>query len=261
MSILQLALVLLYMVLYMYDFWNTQIFPYTGQPILNGFIVGLIMGNPVVGLQIGATLQLMQLGGAGFGGASYVEYDVGAVIGTMVAASSGGGVEYGLAIGLPVSLMMIQIDVLTKMACTFFLQKSHKEADKENYSAAFRWLHLGGLPWAAKAMLPVLLVFFIGPDRIAGLVSLFPDWIMGPLTVAGGLLPAIGIAILLRYMNAGKYLPFLIFGFVAMSYLGLSIIGVSLVGVAIAILVYKNEQNKKLAVVAAGEGELEDEFD
>lgn len=260
MNTIQIILILLYSVIYMYDFWNTQILSYMGQPIINGFVVGLILGNPVVGLQIGATLQLMQLGGAGFGGASYIEYDVGAVVGTMVAAASGRGVEYGLAIGLPVSLLMIQADVLTKMACTFFMQKAKKDAENEKFSSSLRWLYLGGIPWFIKAVFPVLLVLIVGTERIANVVDLFPAWMMGSLSVAGGLLPAVGIAILLRYMNAGKYIPYLILGFVLMSYFNLSIVGVSLIGFAIALLVYQNSTKSSANVGTELEGGMEDEL-
>lgn len=55
------------------------------QPVIAGFITGLIMGDTTIGLMVGGTLHLMQLGIAAFGGASIPDYFTRAVIGTVFA--------------------------------------------------------------------------------------------------------------------------------------------------------------------------------
>ncbi len=44
----------------------------------------------------------------------------------------------------------------------------------------------------------VALIF--GHEIVAGLVKVFPAWLMNGLSLAGKILPALGIAILLRYL-------------------------------------------------------------
>ena len=264
MSFIQFILILLYCFIYFYDYWNIDIMFYASTPICNGFFVGLIMGNPLVGLSIGATLQLMQLGGVGYGGASAPEYDIGTIIATIVCAVSGQSADFGLAIGLPVSLLMIQLDVVVKTISTFLVHKSQGclKAGKERNM--YSWLLSGLGVWSLKPMLPVILLYIIGADKVAALVDKVPMFITGALSVAGNLLPALGIAVLMKYMNVKEYFVYLLLGYVLMSYFGLSMIGTALVGFIVAYITYKNSKTQLIVqpeTVVTANTELEEDED
>lgn len=66
---------------------------------------------------------------------------------------------------------------------------------------------------------------------------------MNGLKVAGGMLPALGIAILLRYLPIKKNMSFLIIGFFLSAYLSVPVLGVALVGVAIAIAYFNSNDD------------------
>ncbi len=59
---------------------------------------------------------------------------------------------------------------------------------------------------------------------------------MTGLNVAGGMLPAIGFAMLLNMMLKKNMWPYLLVGFVFSAFLNLSTIGIALLGVAIVFL-------------------------
>lgn len=261
-SFLQVVLICLYMAVYTYEGMNVQILLYGGSSVIGGFVTGLIMGNAVLGLTIGATLQLMSLGVGAYGGASVPDYHTGAVIGTIVAVSTGKDLEYGLAIALPVSLIMVQIDVLVRMASTFFLHQSQKCAEKLNMKSAYGWIVAGQIPWALKGILPVLIIYVVGAANINSVLEMFPDWLMGTFRVAGGILPAVGIGILLKFMNAKNYWEYLLIGFAAISYLSVPMLGIALFGLALAVITFKNDQ-KQAARPAGAEstgGMMDDEL-
>lgn len=58
-------------------------------PVITGTLAGIIMGDMVLGLAIGATLQLMVLGVGTYGGASIPDFTTGAIVGTVFAVLSG----------------------------------------------------------------------------------------------------------------------------------------------------------------------------
>ena len=60
------------------------------------------MGDLTTGLLVGATLQLMTLGVATYGGATVPDFLSGAIMGTAYAILSGKGVEYGIGIAIPI---------------------------------------------------------------------------------------------------------------------------------------------------------------
>lgn len=61
-----------------------------------------------------------------------------------------------------------------------------------------------------------------------------PAWVSGGIEIASGLLPAIGMAMLLKMMDFKKYWPFFLIGFILSVYLELNVLAVSLLGLGIA---------------------------
>lgn len=84
--------------------------------------------------------------------------------------------------------------------------------------------------YAIIAFLPV----YFGAELAQRVVEFMPTWLIEGLGVAGGMMPAIGFAMLLKIMLMKEYAAFLIVGFVLVAYFGLPILGVSLLGLSVA---------------------------
>ncbi len=65
------------------------------------------------------------------------------------------------------------------------------------------------------------------------------DW----TKTAGGVLPVVGVAILLRYLPTKHYIPYLLLGFLA-AYLQVPMLGVSIIGLVAAMLVFKRDSER-----------------
>ena len=89
-----------------------------------------------------------------------------------------------------------------------------------------------------------------------GMLDVLPSWVTGGLSVAGKLLPGLGIAMLLHYMPAKKYFNYILIGFVLSAYMGVPILGIAFLGVALAYKFYMDEEAKENVGFAGG---LEDE--
>ena len=259
-SALQILLLCIFVVLQGYDIMNTQVFIY-GYVVLGGFITGVIFGDPIMGLTIGGTLQLMSLGIGAYGGASIPDYFIGAVIGTAVAILTGKGMDYGLTVAVPVSLLMMQLDVLVRTITVWFVHQAEKCIDTKAFGKMALWLRMGWIPWALKPLIPVLLVLTVGAGLIDTILEMLPTWLMGGISTAGGLLPAVGIGILLRYMNTKKYIPYLIIGFALFAYLNVPMLGIALFGLSAGIIDFKRAEEKVVVSgTAAQMGGMDDEL-
>ncbi|EMF0354525.1 PTS sugar transporter subunit IIC [Enterococcus faecium] len=214
-------------------------------PVIVGTITGLIVGDVTLGLTIGATLQLMVLGVGTYGGASVPDFTTGAIVGTAFAHISGKGIEFALAIAVPVGLLMVQLDVLARFANTFFLHRIDENIEALDTKGIARNTVLGMLPWGLSRAIPVGIMLIFGQRVVDTIVNDMPDWLMGGLKVAGGLLPVVGIAVLLKYLPTNKYITYLIVGFVAAAYLKMPMLGVALVGLALAIHHFNRKTSEK----------------
>lgn len=223
-------------------------------PVITGTIAGLIMGDVTLGLAIGATLQLMVLGVGTYGGASIPDFTTGAIVGTVFAVLSGQDAEFAIGLAVPVGLLMVQLDILARFTNTFFLHRIDANIDKGNITAVKRNILYGAFPWALSRAFPVFIMITFGQGVVDFILNTMPDWLMGGLKVAGGILPVVGIAILLRYLPTGKFVAYLIIGFVATAYLKVPMLGVALIGTALAIIYFKQNFNKKEPALAGEAG-------
>ncbi|KRN83752.1 PTS mannose/fructose/sorbose/N-acetylgalactosamine transporter subunit IIC [Ligilactobacillus acidipiscis] len=245
-----------------------------GSAVFAGFITGLIMGDVKAGLLIGGSMQLTILGVGTFGGASRIDANSGTVLATAFSVAIGMKPEQAIAaIAVPVASLMIQTDILARFANTYFSHRIDKNIEDFNYSAINRNFLLGNIPWALSRQIPVFLALAFGGGLVTKVVNYLNTdlkWLGDGLSVAGAVLPAVGFAILLRYLPVKKHFPYLILGFtltailstiftniqslgtglqgVAKSFSGtfnsLPMLAIALIGFGLAAISYKNSINQ-----------------
>lgn len=258
-SFLQIILIFLYLVFtYLESAGPETLQQFTGKTLLAAVVVGLILGDVKLGMSIGATVQLMALGLAHYGGAAIPDYPTGAAVGVMVAYMSGATLEVALPVAIAVAMLGSQIETLMTTLMIIFSQRSKRAMEKGDFKGAYKWPVIGLFCSAIMRFVPVLLLFFFGSDVISNLISSVPDYLMGTFRVMAGMMPALGMAVLLRYMNVKKYYPYLILGFAMVAIQNMSILSVAIFGFAIAAIIYIN--SSKFNNANNNEGALEDEI-
>ncbi|MFB8677663.1 PTS mannose/fructose/sorbose/N-acetylgalactosamine transporter subunit IIC [Enterococcus faecalis] len=274
-----------------------QIYSSLSAPVFAGLFTGLVMGDIKAGLIIGGSMQLTVLGVGTFGGASKIDANSGTILATAFSVSLGMNPEQAIAaIAVPVASLMIQLDILARFANTYFAHRIDKMVEDMNYKGIERNFLMGALPWSLSRMIPVFLALAFGGGLVQKVVSVLNGdlkWLGDGLSVAGAVLPAVGFAILLRYLPVKKHFPYLILGFTVTALLGtiftnmqllgtsvasvvkdfsgvfnaLPMLAVALIGFALAAISYKNGQmipsgpaaKKEHAANDSDEGEIEDD--
>lgn len=154
-------------------------------PVITGTLAGIIMGDMVLGLAIGATLQLMVLGVGTYGGASIPDFTTGAIVGTVFAVLSGQDAEFAIGLAIPVGLLMVQLDILARFTNTFFLHRIDSNIASGNISAVKRNIWYGALPWALSRAVPVFIMLTFGQSVVDFILNEIPEWLMGGLSCSG----------------------------------------------------------------------------
>lgn len=215
------------------------------KPLIATTITGLILGDLKAGVMIGATLEVMWLGTANVG--AYIPPNVtsGAIIGAAIAILSGKGQEVGVAIAIPVSVICQQISMLANTFNISIIHLADKLAETGNFKKVAR-LHLLGIPvFFLIGFVPVLIAIAIGGPAAESLIEFIPESVMNGLGVASGIIPAVGMGMLLMMMMKKNMWMFLVLGFVLASYMGLSTLPLAMVGLVFGCLydmiITKNE--------------------
>ena len=256
-SVLIVVLLILYTIIAVVDQISIQIGIYT--PLFAATFTGLLLGDLTTGLAIGATLQLMTLGVATYGGATVPDYLSGAIMGTAYAIFSGEGAEYGIALAIPIGLLLTQMDIFGRMTNSVFQHYADRCADRGDYRGVERANLLGLLPWTLSRVIPVALGLCFGETVVTTINAFIPVWFMTGLKTAGAILPAMGMAILMRYLPLKKYYAYFIIGFVLIAYSGgaYTVMAAALVGFALAAL--HLSRNKGSAAVSGQADSCDDE--
>ena len=232
--------------------------------VIVGLITGLIMGDVNTGLVIGGTFQLMSLGVAALGGSSAPNYGLATIVGTFIAVRTGTGTDAAIAVGLPVGLLAIQLEVVVRIVNNFV---AHKMQD---YNNAGEWDKMNRIAWlgpiicSLQTLVPTLLVILFGSTVVNFVLEFIPEWVTNGLSIAAGMLPVVGVGMLMRYMPVKKFLPMILIGFVLSAYLGVPVLGIAIVGFAAAFWYFTTEVNKTEAtpaVAAADASDMGDDFD
>ncbi len=181
-------------------------------------------------------MQLATLGVATYGGATVPDFLSGSVMGTAYAIISGRGAAYGIGLAIPIGLLLTQMDILARLANTYFQNHATKEAEKVNYKAVERDNLYGIISWVLSRAIPVFIGLTLGATVVTAINKWIPSWLMNGLKTAGIILPAMGIAILMRYLPLKRYYPYFILGFALMAYFAkqFSLLGLALVGFSLA---------------------------
>lgn len=251
---IQVILLCVLVGVYTWAKYNIQMFNYASV-VTVGVLTGLIMGDLNTGMVVGGTMCLMSLGLFGAGGSSVPDYNVGCIAGTAFAVAMGysgdAAVTTAMTIGIPVAALGTQLDVLGKTSGSFFIHKMQDCNEKEDWKGLGRWMWASQIPFIGLWVLPILLFTTVGSSYVESLINAIPTWLNNGLTVASGMLPALGFAILLRQLPMKKYGYWILFGFVLSAYLGLSVLAIALLGVVICAYIYQTKESQRLAGTTA----------
>lgn len=214
------------------------------RPVVTGLVVGLILGDVTTGLMIGGTLELIWMGMVPLAGAQPPNVVIGGVIGTAFGVITGADPNVAVGVAIPFA---VAVQALVTLFFTAFAPVMHK-ADKYALDANFRGIefinYIGiGILFFAHALIAFLPIYF-GAEQAATVVEAVPQWIIDGLGVAGGIMPAIGFAMLLTIMLKTEYIMFMIIGFVLAAYLEIPVLGIALIGLSIALYdFYKSKED------------------
>ena len=213
-------------------------------PFVFGPLVGLVMGDVQAGLIIGCMTMLVYMGNIMVGGVASVNFVVAGVIATAMAVGSGAGSEMAVTIAVSLGMIGMVAETVFMTSTSFFVHKADKYAAEGNTKGIVLCNVVA--PLALKFLLyavPAFLCVYFGVNYMEKLLAVLPEGLFAALEAVGMLLPALGLAMLIKVLFKVRFLPYFIIGFVMTTYVGLDIIGVSLIGAACAIMFWFN--NKK----------------
>lgn len=210
---------------------------YLGGPLVGGLVCGILFGDIQYGLQVGGTIQLAYLGAIAVGGTLPSELAIAGYLGTALTMAAG----LEPVAGLSVAVTLGSLGLLSRNAYmslnSLVVQRADKYAAEGNAKMVRMMNQYGSqiVPFFVY-FIPSFLAMYFGAPALQSLMEIIPDKIITALGVSGGLIPALGIGLLLTYVWDKRFLPYFVIGFFLVAYLNLNIMFIAILGACAAVL-------------------------
>lgn len=133
----------------------------TWFPIMVALFAGIIMGDIQTSMVIGGIFRLMALGVANIDGSSVPNWGLASLVGIYVDIKTTNNIEevkaVALAVGVPVGMLGIQLDVLAKILNTYVTHAAQKAANNMNLKKMNRILWIGPIIFSLTTAIPTAL--------------------------------------------------------------------------------------------------------
>lgn len=207
------------------------------RPLVAGTLVGMVLGDPVQGAVVGATINLMYLGFISAGGALPGDPALAGTLGTAIAIASGISPEAALALAVPIGLLGTLIWFIRLTVNVIFIHWADAFAEKgDTRGVMLTNVFPPQIFLFIISFFPVFFASLYGPEAIQSAIQFLGGKVLHVLMVIGGMMPALGIALNMRAIAKGDTMAYFFLGFFLTVYLKLDVIAVAAFAVVAASL-------------------------
>lgn len=215
------------------------------RPLVCGLLTGIILGDPLKGAMIGASINLVYLGFISAGGSMPADMALSGILGTAYAISGNLDAKTALSIAVPIGLLGTLVWYARMTYGSIFVHVADHYIEKGQYSKIWRANVLyPQLLTAVITIIPCGIAAYFGASYISGIMAALGGTVLNIFKVIGGMMPALGVAITLQYIYKGNARVFLYIGFVLATYSGLGLLPLGVIAGLVAI-VYVQLANSK----------------
>ena len=211
-----------------------------GRPIVAGAIIGVIMGDVTNGILIGAAIQALYVGLVTPGMSVPGDVNFASYIGIPLALASNASAEYAVSISVPLSLLGVAAIYSVATFNAVFVHKQEKWIAEGKLKQAARIPIYSNISEFVVRFIPIFLACYFGADYVPTLIALIPEWLGTIFQVLGGILPAVGFGLLIKFtLKKNMELLFVMVGFIMMAVLNMPIVAITFLALFIAYMDYK----------------------
>ena len=210
------------------------------QPLVACTLIGLVTGHLKEGIILGGSLQMIALGWANVGAAVAPDAALASVASAiiMVLGLQGGStnvtnaINTSIAVAVPLSVAGLFLTMICRTLAIPMVHFMDGAAEKGDYKAIERWQVAAILMQGLRIMIPAVILCFVPAKVVTGALNSMPAW----LSVGGGMVAAVGYAMVINMMATKETWPFFALGFVLAAISELTLIALGVIGVVLALI-------------------------
>ncbi|MBE6083459.1 PTS mannose/fructose/sorbose/N-acetylgalactosamine transporter subunit IIC [Sporanaerobacter sp. PP17-6a] len=215
------------------------------QPLTLAVPLGLLMGDVRTAIIIGASLEMIYMGIVPAGNNIPSDEGLAACIAIPIAIQMKMNPQMAVSLAVPVGMLGVLIDNVRRTVNATWVHMADKYAEEANTSKIMKCATIYPLLLQLPLRgIPVFLASLYGPTGVQAFMKVIPEWFTHGLTVAGGIMPALGFALTINVIGKRNLLPYFFVGFFLVQYSKISVIGAAIFGICAAFIHIQFQPNK-----------------
>lgn len=209
------------------------------QPVIACTLIGLVTGNLLPCLILGGTLQLIALGWANIGAAVAPDAALAAIASAIILVLGGqgkAGINAAIAIAVPLAVAGLLLTIIVRTITTGIVHLMDKAAENANFKLIEFWHIFSIFLQGLRIAIPAALILAVGAGPVKSMLNAMPTWLTAGLAVGGGMVVAVGYAMVINMMATKEVWPFFAIGFVLATVTDLTLIALGTIGLAVALI-------------------------
>ena len=211
------------------------------QPLVACTLIGLVSGQLEAGIILGGTLQMMALGWANVGAAVAPDAALASVASAilMVIAVGNGAdqstaISTAIAVAVPLSVAGLFLTMIVRTLAIPVVHIMDGAAAKGNFAAIDFWSIVAICMQGIRIAIPAAALCFIPSDAVMGALNMMPAWLSDGMSIGGGMVAAVGYAMVINMMATKEVWPFFALGFCLAAISELTLIALGVIGISLA---------------------------
>ena len=221
------------------------------QPLVACTLIGLVSGHLSEGIILGGSLQMIALGWANVGAAVAPDAALASVASAiiMVLGLNGGtvntqtAISTSIAVAIPLSVAGLFLTMICRTIAIPLVHLMDGAAEKGDFRKIEIYQILGILLQGVRIAVPAAALCIVPAEAVTSVLNQMPAWLSGGMTVGGGMVAAVGYAMVINMMSTKETWPFFAIGFVLAALSELTLIALGALGVAIALIYLGLKEN------------------
>ncbi len=233
------------------------------QPLVACTLIGLVSGHLTEGIILGGSLQMIALGWANVGAAVAPDAALASVASAiiMVLGLQGGttdvqtAISTSIAVAIPLSVAGLFLTMICRTIAIPMVHFMDNAAEKGNIRTMEMWHILAILLQGVRIAIPAAALCVVPASVVTGALNQMPAWLSGGMTVGGGMVAAVGYAMVINMMSTKETWPFFALGFVLAAIGELTLIALGAIGIALALIYLGLKENGGSGSGGTGSGD------
>ncbi|MDN6470380.1 MAG: PTS mannose/fructose/sorbose transporter subunit IIC [Enterococcaceae bacterium] len=209
------------------------------QPLVACTLIGLVTGNLEICVMLGGSLQMIALGWANVGAAVAPDAALASVASAIILVLGGqqqGGISTSIAVAIPLAVAGLFLTTIVRTIAVPVVHGMDKAAESGSYHK-IEWLHIFAVCLQGlRIAIPAGALLFIPATTVRAFLESMPDWLNEGMEIGGGMVVAVGYAMVINMISNREVWPFFILGFAIAAVTDLTLLALGAIGIAFALI-------------------------